>query len=319
LPLVAWELFSLFYYGTPFPNTASAKLDTGIQTLTLLKQGAYYFLNSLRLDTITLVIIALAIVLAVLSKNMQRIAVALGIILYLGYILSIGGDFMSGRYFSLPLLVAVVLLSAFEIKSARLYGATVAAILFIGLLPFLTALERRPTYGRNRENNLVFMDRHKIGDERLIYRDRTGLLVAVRGDSPKVVYSQADWEYSPGYPREVHVTGAMGLNGYRDGPNIHVIDVNGLADPLIARMPLEDIQDFRIGHFHHMIPDGYEETLASGTNMIRDTDIALYYDKLSYVVKGPLWDWKRVSEIWNLNRGKYDYLIEKLSLEQATQ
>jgi arabinofuranosyltransferase len=230
--------------------------------------------------------------------------------LYLCYILYIGGDFMSGRYFSLPLIVAVTLLSTFEIKSTRLFGASLAAILVIGLLPFITTIERRPSYGRNRDNNLVFMDRHKIADERLVYRERTGLLAAVQGNSPKVVYSREGWEYSPGYPREVHVVGAMGLNGYRDGPNIHVIDVNGLADPLIARMPLEDTRDFRIGHFHHIVPDGYEETLASGTNMIRDANIASYYDKLSYVVKGSLWDWDRMIETWNLNTGKYDYLIE---------
>ena len=319
LPIVLWELFSLFYYGTPFPNTASAKLDTGIQTFTLLKQGAYYFLNSLHLDTLTLVVIALAIALAVISKNVQRIAIALGITLYLCYILYIGGDFMSGRYLALPLIVAVILLSTFEVRSTKLFGTSLIAILAIGLLPFITTIERRPSYGRNRENNLVFMDSHKIADERLVYRERTGLFAALQGNSPKVVYAQEEWEYSPGYPREVHVVGAMGLNGYRDGPNIHVIDANGLADPLIARMPLEDTRNFRIGHFHHIIPDGYEETLASGTNVIRDLNIALYYDKLSYVVQGPLWDWKRMVEIWNLNSGKYNYLIENISVEQATQ
>jgi arabinofuranosyltransferase len=226
---------------------------------------------------------------------------------------------MSGRYFSLPLLLAVILLSTFEIKSIMLYSASLAAILIVGLLPLITTIERRPTYGRNRANNLVFIDNHRIADERLVYRDRTGLQAAVQGNSPKVVYSQDEWKYSPGYPREVQVVGPMGLNGYRDGPNVHVIDVNGLADPLMARMPLEDTQDFRIGHFHHIIPAGYEDTLASGTNQIRDANIASYYDKLSYVVKGPLWNWDRLIEIWNLNTGKYDALIENVSTEQATQ
>jgi arabinofuranosyltransferase len=319
LPVVMWEVFSLFYYGTLFPNTASAKLGNGIETMTLLKQGAYYFLNSLRLDPITLLMIALAVVLAVSSKSIRRIAVALGVVLYLSYVLSIGGDFMSGRYFSLPFIVSVILLSTLEIRSTALYPASLAAVLMIGLLPFLTTVERRPSYGRNRENNLVFLDRRKIADERLVYRERTGLLVALQGNSPKVVYSQEEWTYSPGYPREVHVVGAMGLNSYRDGPNIHVIDVNGLADPLIARMPLKDTRNFRIGHFHHIIPEGYEETLASGTNLILDADIASYYDKLSYVVRGPLWDWDRMIAIWNLNTGKYDALIEHAGVEQATQ
>jgi arabinofuranosyltransferase len=319
LPVALWELFSLFYYGSLYPNTASAKLGNGIETMTFLKQGAYYFLSSLRLDPITLLVIALAVVLAVSSKNIRRITVALGVVLYLSYVLNIGGDFMSGRYFSLPFIVSVLLLSTFEIRSTSPYAASLAAILLIGLLPFFTQVERRPSYGRNRKNNLVFLDRHKIADERLVYRERTSLLVAVQGNSPKVVYSQEEWKYISGYPREVHVVGAMGLNGYRDGPNIHVIDVNGLADPLVARMPLEDTRNFRIGHFHHIIPEGYEETLASGTNMIQDADIAAYYDKLSYVVKGPLWDWDRMIAIWELNTGEYDRLIENVNAEQATQ
>jgi arabinofuranosyltransferase len=319
LPVVLWELFSIFYYGTPFPNTASAKLNTDIQTFSLLKQSVYYFLNSLRLDSITLVVIALAIVLAIFKGNLQKKAIALGITLYLGYVLYIGGDFMSGRYFSLPLFVAVILLSTFEIKSVKLYSGSLIAIMGIGLLPFFTTIERRPTYGENRDNNLVFMDSHKIADERLVYSDRTGLMTAVQGNSPKVIYSQEAWIYTPEYPREVDVVGAMGLNGYRDGPNVHVIDLNGLADPLMARMPLEDNQDWRIGHFHHIMPEGYEETLASGENMILDANIASYYDKLSFVVKGPLWDWDRLIEIWNLNTGRYDYLIAHVSVKQATQ
>ena len=32
LPFVAWEGFSLLYYGVPFPNTAYAKLNTGTPT-----------------------------------------------------------------------------------------------------------------------------------------------------------------------------------------------------------------------------------------------------------------------------------------------
>lgn len=319
LPVALWELFSLFYYGTLFPNTASAKLNTGIQTITLLKQGAYYFVNSLRLDTITLVIISCSVVMAIFSRKVRNVAVATGISLYLCYILYIGGDFMSGRYFSLSLFVAVILLSTFELKSLTMFGSSLVVILALGLLPFFTTIERRPTYGKNREDNLVFLDAHKIADERRVYADRTGLLVSIQGNSPKVIYSQEAWEYSPGYPREVDIVGPMGLNGYRDGPNLHVIDVNGLADPLVARMPLEDTQNFRIGHFHHILPAGYEETLASGTNMIQDANIALYYDKLSFIVKGPLWDGNRMVEIWNLNTGKYDQLIENVSEEQSAQ
>jgi arabinofuranosyltransferase len=53
-PLIAWELFSLFYYGFPFPNTAYAKLNTGVSAGNLIRQGLYYALNSIRADPITL-------------------------------------------------------------------------------------------------------------------------------------------------------------------------------------------------------------------------------------------------------------------------
>jgi arabinofuranosyltransferase len=40
-PLTAWSLFSTFYYGTPLPNTAYAKLGTGIS------RAAYGTVNSI--------------------------------------------------------------------------------------------------------------------------------------------------------------------------------------------------------------------------------------------------------------------------------
>ncbi|MGQ9834215.1 MAG: glycosyltransferase family 39 protein, partial [Candidatus Villigracilaceae bacterium] len=309
LPIILWELFSLFYYGSLFPNTASAKLNIGISQMTLFRQGVYYFMNSLRMDPITLSVIASLVALSLLTKNLQRILVVFGIILYLFYILSIGGDFMSGRYFSLPLLVAVIALSTFNIKPLPLYSSILVSVLVVGLLPLYIVNERGFSYGSVRENNLVFFDKHKISDERLVYAERTGLLAAIQGNSPKVVYSQEDWVASKEYPVEVHVFGALGMNGYRDGPNVHVIDRNGLADPLMAKMPLDDTKNWRIGHFHHIIPDGYIETLSSGENRLQDANIALYYDRLSFVIKGPLWDWNRIIEIWNLNTGRYDSLL----------
>ena len=39
LPLVAWEIFSIIYYGFPFPNTACSKIKTGIPEPELLQQG----------------------------------------------------------------------------------------------------------------------------------------------------------------------------------------------------------------------------------------------------------------------------------------
>jgi arabinofuranosyltransferase len=45
-PLFAWETFSVFYYGFPFPNTAYAKLGTGISSGELIQQGLKYLLTA---------------------------------------------------------------------------------------------------------------------------------------------------------------------------------------------------------------------------------------------------------------------------------
>ena len=39
VPMVIWELFSIIYYGFPFPNTAYAKLSNGVPPGDLAIQG----------------------------------------------------------------------------------------------------------------------------------------------------------------------------------------------------------------------------------------------------------------------------------------
>jgi len=61
LPFLLWEVFSLFYYGFLFPNTAYAKLNSGIPTSEYMQQGVLYYLDSLNRDPITLFAIILAV------------------------------------------------------------------------------------------------------------------------------------------------------------------------------------------------------------------------------------------------------------------
>ncbi|HEX6477779.1 MAG TPA: hypothetical protein VF043_02960 [Ktedonobacteraceae bacterium] len=46
VPFLVWEAFALWYYGFLFPNTAYARLDTGIGTGRLLAQGVDYLISS---------------------------------------------------------------------------------------------------------------------------------------------------------------------------------------------------------------------------------------------------------------------------------
>ena len=94
LPFILWEAFSVFYYGFPFPNTAYAKLNTGIPAIILVKQGLYYLIGSLpkKTDLVTPTVILSGTVLAVFSKSNRNKSIAAGILLYVLYIVKIGGD-----------------------------------------------------------------------------------------------------------------------------------------------------------------------------------------------------------------------------------
>ena len=115
-PLVFWELFSLFYYGFPFPNTAYAKLLTGVPKTDLMLQGLRYLADSLTRDPLTLVTLAAALGVAFTGPRdarPRRLAMAAGIALYLLYIIWIGGDFKPTGRFILPVLplLCIVLIS----------------------------------------------------------------------------------------------------------------------------------------------------------------------------------------------------------------
>jgi arabinofuranosyltransferase len=102
----------------------------------------------------------------------------------------------------------------------------------------------------------------------------------------------------------------VGFRGFFGGPTVHVIDSYALADPLLARIPARYTPDWRIGHFTRIIPAGYPQSAASGNNQLQDVDLAVYYDALTRVIRGPLWSRERWKTIVAMNLGHYDHLID---------
>lgn len=314
-PIILWELFSLFYYGTFFPNTAYAKLNTGISRTALLKQGLLYFSDSFLMDPLTLLSV-LGVVIFILYKKQRKLMPIVGsILLYMAYILYIGGDFMSGRFFSSLVLATAVILSQISYKEKHTaYGILIVLALVLGLLNNTAPLRAPLNYGGGNVRN--YINHSGISDERAYYFRRLGLLSLEReNEIPGSRYSGKDWIYNA-EKRSVEIIGPMGVDGYHLGPNVHVIDWNSLADPLMSRLPLIDTFQWRIGHFRHQIPEGYLETLSSGVNKIHDKSVAKYYDKLKFIVRGDLFNPDRILEIIKFNLGKYDYLIDSYSFSR---
>jgi len=320
LPLIAWKGFTLFYYGFPFPNTAYSKvINPGIGKEDLIQQGFYYFENSLSWDPLTLSVIFSAFVIPFIIKQKHLIPVVIGIAFYLIFIIQIGGDFMSGRYFTAPLFMAVVLISQINFNSRLQFlilGIFSGVIITLGISADHPSIFSDESYQIPEQTlGKIHGVQHGISNERAYYYQDTGLFAVLENSG----MLQHEWA-SDGleFKEKDSNTTIMLMNGmfsYYAGPTSHIIDMWGLGDPLLSRLPLTERDDvweggWRIGHFYRTIPPGYFKTIQSGENMIEDKCLARYYDKLSIMTRGNLFDPNRIQEIWNMNTGKYDYLLD---------
>lgn len=307
LPLFLWELFSLFYYGLPIPNTALAKLNVGIPITVQVIQGFKYLLDSIRRDHLTLIAIIVGLSSLTLKRSWERTTLAAGIILHLIYVVFIGGDFMSGRFLTLPILGAVLLLSNVELKR-RQFILLLGLVLILGLSTSPMIILSDENFGQSEIQPRGLF--HGIIDERGYYYQSTGLLRINRS----VDLPCHPWVYDGTNARlrseDVVVRGSIGLFSFFAGPNVYIVDVDGLANPLLARLPIPLTSRWRPGHFERTIPAGYVETIKEGVNLIEDPHLAEYYDHLELIVRGVLFDLDRIKAIWMLNTGRYNHLLE---------
>ena len=309
-PFVLWEVFCVIYYGFPFPNTAYAKLGTGIPSGELWMQGVYYFVHTLQRDPMTLAMVGAAIVVPLVLRWKESIPLILGLVLYLVYILKVGGDFMGGRFFTGPLFLAVLLLARLPVPERPKAGVIVAAAaVFLSILRPNAPPFTGPDFGTDRSG---FKDAHGIGDERCFWFQNTCLWRRLQGEiMPQHAYADTGRGYrSVGRPvTKVH--GSVGFRGFFAGPVAHIIDYYALADPLLARLPAKYAPAWRIGHFMREIPKGYVESRPSGPNHLADASLGQYLDHLDVITQGPIWTAERWRTIWHMNLGHYNGLIEK--------
>lgn len=334
LPLLLWEIFSVLYYGFPFPNTAYAKLNTGIALFDLFNQALLYYIDSFQRDPITLATILFTLGFTFGQGRPKERLLALGIGLHLLYLFRTGGDFMSGRFFSAPLLASVLLippiLNRLRLKRSPLPEITqtenetppenphvsankfpeialsVCAIVVALLTPYPTILPRLDQ-PRFTEQDL----KTGINDERAFYYPITGLWVVLNNNGQ---LSELEGWVEHGIQlrqsgRTVAQENNIGFVGYYAGPGVYLVDIYGLGDPLLARLPIPDPAKWRIGHFERDLPQGYQQTLASGKNRLRDPALAEYYEHLLLITRGPLSSRARLGAIWKINTGQYDNLL----------
>jgi len=304
MPAVLWTGFALLYYGFPFPNTAYAKLAMGVDPAELRTQGTLYLIDSIDRDPLTLTTVAFAVLLAVKQRHRAALALSAGLILYLGYVVSIGGDFMAGRFVAVPLFGAALLVGLFAEGPRPFWIA--AAVLFaaLGSAGSHLPLWSNSSFGdsANKASGII--------DERGVYFHDKSLVLARRS-----TFREPDWPMATAASRIYQVMptcGLMGTAGLDLGPYVHLLDECALADPLLAHLPAVYSPEWRSGHYRRIIPAGYKETLETGTIAIKDRGLRDYYQHLSTLTRSErVWSWVRLKEIAAVEAGRYDRLIDR--------
>ncbi len=308
-PLPLWFAFCQLYYGFILPNTLYAKLGTGIAFTDYLKQGAYYLYDFLHYDPFSCLFglaVLLAAALSLPRRAWDSLAAvnALSILLYLTYIMAIGGDFMAGRFMVVPFFFCLLLLAQIgqgaSLPNPRLLPAL--AGLMIALALAQTALHTP------RSIRQIIFVRHGIADEREFY-DRTNTLFPLHGVWPlrtRVAHLRRDLQGRDKPEHNVALNGYTGIIGYDAPPRLTIIDWNALSDPLLARIPIPDPKTWRIGHFERAIPPGYIFARQFGFTAGMPQGLRQYYEALRIITTAPVWDMARLKTTLDFNLGLYD-------------
>jgi arabinofuranosyltransferase len=307
IPAIAWTIFGVIYYGFPVPNTAFAKLAGGHYHPPLIHSNAIaYWGNDLRWDPATIPVIVVALAFAVQRRvwktNRPLACLLVGLLLLLVYATRIGGDYMFGRLFVLPYLIAAItIVELLPAAKPELCLAAAAVPLVVSLFNPRSPLTCELTHAMaDRDPTGIIDERalHAIGALRRVMRDKDYRLGVAR-------------QFDPQVPQAI-VFGAVGFHGYQRGTRFRTIDNLALGDALLARLPARrpDLGWGR-GHMFRDIPAGYLASVEMAQNRIVDPSLHEYYDKLLVITTGPIFTAERFRVIWEMNTGKYSHLIDE--------
>lgn len=189
VPVLAYFTWAWMQYSTLLPNTFAAKRNVDIPLGEMLSQGVTYVSFSARWDLVTGMVLLLAVIAGTsLGSTLQRLWV-IGLVVYLLYVITNGGDFMAGRFLAVPAYVAVAVIVSMEDRWSsllgslrhRLYphqkqvlvGAIALLLVLVGAVVALVWLQRTPTAwsapssGRWNYEDMSYS--HGIADERGVW------------------------------------------------------------------------------------------------------------------------------------------------------
>jgi arabinofuranosyltransferase len=297
-----WMVFATIYYGSPLPNTYYAKLGAGLPLWGRADAGWDLITETARADLISAVILIAGLVVG----GRGRRPGAFGPLLYTAYWVYAGGDFMLGRFWSAPIMLAALITCEAVPRGTRpaVYGVVVLVVLGLGLGSLGPNLRSGARYSEDYPCRMI--GAYQFADERSFYYSETGWMAADRPPLPAPGREAAQ----PGFAvEEVCLSVQIGRLGFEAGPRLHVVDTVALTDPFLARLPGLGWELYRPGHVWRHVPEGYAESVWSGRNEVRDPEEREILEKVWLATRSPLLAPGRWAAIWSLAIGGREALV----------
>ena len=290
LPLVLWSAFSLVYYGSMWPNSAYAKLNNGMSFAESLAASEAYFADVIKYDAVTALVIVIAALRALAQGQWRMRALALGLVLYLAYLGMAGGDYMGGRLFSTPLVMALAML-ALNVRLRWWWNAPlwIALTLALGL-----------------HRGWMVRDVHPHAEVRKLSQHAwrypfTGWQSTERVAGFRTMPWAAQGLTANAEKHAMVAKCAVGLYGFAAGPGVFIVDPLAITDGFLSRLPSK--KPAYSGHYERAFPAGYLATVTTGANQLSDPALKTLYEQTQLLAHAPLFDAARWQAIWALNTG----------------
>jgi arabinofuranosyltransferase len=316
IPLIAWLTFATIYYGFPLPNTAAAKLPDQISRTILLREGLHYAWDLPVRDPVAAAIAVVGLAVTIIcaragsrgGRPTTTLVAALGVgaALYGGYVIWIGGDFISARFWVAPVFAWMLViglgmrdvLGPAERSSRRLAFALVVVLTCLSVGSMALKI-LAPGPARSSVHRVSLGHMYLAHDARWQLTPLAAQWVQ-NGDELRERAATAG-------RRIVALRSEIGFLGYHAGPDVVLIDRYALTDPFLARLPLDPDRQWRIGHIPRIVPDGYPEARLTGRVNRLKPPIRGYYLGLRLLASGPVFDGGRFRSLlrYNLTQRRY--------------
>ncbi len=340
LPFVVWKAFALLYYGFLLPNTYYAKLSSQLDLGWYMQQGMYYLKDLILGDLVGYVLMLVGVVLVIYKILAREGAITLRLfqmtlLFYIGYVFYIGGGYMAGRFWAVPIFMSVMII--YHHFAGRTKTATPLMVALVGCFA-LSSWMRDKVPGEVVNGNVIY---HNVTDQREVLKDGAALvnwqrrkldwypiynlvyqlnklaLLDLQKQMIVVNFTPQAQTARDEYINKYLLIGAIGATGLVEGAKMTLIDVFGIADPIIARLPIVAVsgEGIRIGHFQRPITKSFVHYRMTRQKHVLHPDLQEFVAPVELIMQGDLWLPERLQAIMDINLGKFDAALERYAQE----